>query len=77
MSPAPTDRLIEDYGEAQAHARATARRLRLHVRLKAVTEFGRKGYRVRLVPRPDQQFGRDREGEHYGPDGLSAPEPPL
>ena len=61
-----------DYHEARAAAQEYANRLRMLVRLRRVTEFGRAGYRFNLVPSAGKQFGRDLEGELISPEDTHA-----
>ncbi len=63
--------MIEDYGEARQAAEKLATETGQLVRLRAVKEFGRRGYCWNLVPRTDRQFGRDLEGELIEPLKIS------
>ena len=66
-----------DYHEARDAAQAMSNKLKMLVRLRGVTEFGRKGFIFNLVPRYNKQFGRDLEGELVQPDKWEDAEPLL
>ena len=62
----PTNTFYTDYKQARSYAQAEANQMggRVLIRLRNVTEYGRKGCVYNYVPaKVDDHFGRDMEGE--------------
>lgn len=55
-----------DYHECHSAAQTHANELNVLVRLRRVTEYGKKGFRFNLVP-TIKQFGEDLKGELVTP----------
>jgi hypothetical protein len=62
------DQFFTDYHAAYDLAVATARRMRLDIGIRAVNEFGKRGFRLNFLPRPENSFGWETRCERITPD---------